>query len=104
MFSNKESRLCSCTVSLRSYFSLKALGILSSKSAISKIAYRGENFIPVVVPRTSSKAFQSNSKMLFLELFRTMFFLFSEFYKGATCLLLIPNIFEEKPDLHYMEC
>ena len=47
-------------------FPSKTLGIFSFKSAITKIAYGGANFVPIVVLRTCLKVFLSNSKMLFL--------------------------------------
>ena len=41
--------------------------ILSSRSAINRIAYGGANLVPIAVPLTLFKVFSLNWKMLFLK-------------------------------------
>ena len=77
-------------------FSSKGLRIFSSESDINKITYRGANFFPIVVLRTSFKVFSSNSNNLFFSTTLAS----SIRVSPEICLLpRIPNIFEEKSDL-----
>ena len=50
-------------------FSSKALRMFSSKSAINKIPYEGENFVSIVAPRICLKVFYRVQKCFFSTIF-----------------------------------
>ena len=81
-------------------FSLNALRMFPSKSVMN-IAYGCLNFVTIVVPCTCLNLFSSNLKLLLLALFQRVL---CGCLLRFVCYLSIPKIFEEKSDLHYVEC